>query len=432
MADEQHTSNARSSTAVTPHLVPEYHRARVAVVVCAGLVFLWRFGIRFTGRIPLLNIEFQEDPKMPYVLACVLGYGFVRLFIEWVQSEPDRRRRLASRLDLVLTVLIGGAAAILLAADIVVRIQLPSVSVISALALIAVGIMTGSLIEMSIWDLFVIRSRQEAERLALPRVPVAVRANLRSAIVVLPLLLVVVALAPSFSSPMSYLWPWFLVSPVVIIVGSGLIVLASPRYRQRNGTWVTRKEYFQSIREAFDHHDTCYQIGGWDRRIPPSNTPLYQAAERGDTATVRELLNHGANPDEPNMHGWRALMIAVANQHEDTAKFLLEAGANPNVCNLLGRNALMFAARYGNEKLIRLLLRHGAKPDLNESYDPSALSSAAAGGHLGAVQLLLNAGADPTLRDKEGRRTQDYAEESGHGEIAALLRRVTLERQCQR
>ena len=127
------------------------------------------------------------------------------------------------------------------------------------------------------------------------------------------------------------------------------------------------------MRVAFDQHDTRYQIGGWDELIPAHNVPLYDAAERDDTATVRRLLGEGADPDDRNMHGWTALMIAVAQQHDKAAQLLLEQGADPNLSNLLGRNALMFAAKYGNAELVRQLIQHGAQVDLNESNDPNAL-----------------------------------------------------------
>lgn len=414
---------------MTAHLVPEYHRARLVVVVSSALVFLWWLEVPVEGRIPVLNVDLKDLSKAPYLLACVLTYGLIRLLTEWAQSESERRRRLASRLDLCLTLLLGGIAAALLGFRLLRSVDLPTVSPVSAFALVVLGIATGEWTNLAIFDLFLLRSREEARRLALPRVPAAVRANLRMGLIVLPCLILVLCLTPSFSPPMSHLWPWFLLSPIAILLTSGMASLALRRHMRPDGTVVSRKDFIKSLRWIFDRHDVEYQLGGWDKRIPPSNTPLYQAAERGNTEAVRELLTGGTNPDEPNRHGWTALMIAVANHHREAAMLLLDHAADPNRSNLLGRNALMFAARYGSEDLVRELLQHGAKPDFNESDDSSALSSAAASGHVRVVELLLSAGADPTQRDHGGRSAQEHAEAAGHGEIAAILRRSRLQRE---
>lgn len=413
---------------MSSHLVPEYHRARLLVVVSAALVFLWRLGIPFRGRIPLLDVGLLDNANLPYVLACVLGYGIFRLLVEWAQSERERRRRLASRIDLAVSLLFGASAAWVLGAQILPPISLSSIPLIPSFALIAVGIAVGELIDTSLFSLFFIRSKKEAKQLALPRVPVAVRAIFRTAYVVVPLLILTLLLAPSFSEPLSWYWPWLLFSPVLILVISGTAALGLRRHTRPDGTVISRTEYLGGLRAAFDQHDARYQIGGWDRPVAPSNTPLYEAAERGDSKAVQQLLSSGANPDEPNMHGWTALMIAVAQQHWDTAHLLLKNGANPDLSNLLGRNALMFAARYGNQDLLRDLIQHGARVDLNTSYDQGALASAAAHGHAEAVRILLDAGADPTRRDRDGKTARDCAEAAGHGEIAALIRRAALAR----
>jgi hypothetical protein len=398
------------------------------VVVSAALVILERLGVGFEGSVPLINVKVPDHIVFPYVLTAVLAYSLVRLTIEWAQSPPERRRQLASRLDFGITLALGGTAAWILAVQILPPIKLSPAPLGSATALIVVGIATGALIDTVLSSLPLIRSKEEARRLALPRVPVAIRASLRLAYVVIPALVLVLLLSPSFSSPMSHLWPWLLCTPVLLLLLTGAISLGTQRHTRPDGTVISRADYIKGLRSALDRHDAHYQVGGWDTPIPSADSPLYQAAQRGDVDTVRLLLNAGGNPDELNTHGWTPLMIAVAQQHLDTARLLLAKGGNPNLENLLGRNALMFAARYGNEELVRALLDHGANPNLNNSDDPGALGAAAANGHLGVVALLLKAGADPSLRDRDGKLARDYAEANRHGEVAALLRRTMLTR----
>ncbi len=416
---------------MTPHLVPEYHRARLVVVTCSLFIILRRLGVGFEGKVPLLNISLPEPTQLQYVLACLLAYGLFRLGIEWTQSEPQRRRRLASRLDLALTLAFGACAATILATEFLPPISVPNVSIVSSVAIVAIGIAVGLLLNISIFNLFLIRSTEEARRLALPRVPVAVRATYRFAYFVLPALLTLLLLTPSFDSSMSETWLWPLLAPVAVLLPSDLTALVLRRHTTPDGHVVSRDEFIRNLRVAFDRHDAHYQLGGWDRPIPASNTDFYSAAERGDMAGVRERLVAAADPNERNEHGWTPLMVSVAQQHMATAKLLLESGGDPNQGNLFGRNSLMYAARYGNEPLVRMLLDHGANPNLNESSDPSALSAAAAGGHLRVVRALLESGADPTTRDADGRTPIEYAEEKGHGEVTGLLRRTARSRESE-
>lgn len=293
----------------------------------------------------------------------------------------------------------------------------------------ALGIVTGEMARLCFFALYFIRSQEEARRLALPRIPVAVRASFAMASYVVPALVLAVLLAPSFAPPLSFLWPWFLGLPILVLAGAAALSLLPRVHVRRDGTSEPRAVWMKGLRRAFDQHDAHYQVGGWDRRLKPHNTQLYEAAERGDTEAVGSLLSKGANPDELNQLGWTALMMAVANGHKATALTLLESGANPNITNLIGRSPLMFAARYGDVDLVAQLLRNGAQVDLNESPDPNALCSAALEGHVQVVRLLLEAGADPSVQARTGLTAQQAAELAGHGEIAALLRNARLERE---
>jgi hypothetical protein len=407
-----------------PDLVPEYHRARLLVVTSAGLIGLWWAGWLPAGEIPLVNLPLDVS-RTPYVLAVLMGYGLVRLMIEWAQSERDRRRRPASRIDLGLTMLIAALAT----AGLVNRLSpftlapLPQIPWIPALLLVGLGIGTGELLNVAIQDAFLIRYRDEARRLALPRVPFAVRAQLTAFLVVVcPLLLVVILLSPAFREPLSRLWYWLLFLPAILIVLTGSVALLFRRYKRPDGTRLSFLAHVRDIRLAYDRHDAHYQIGGWDARMPHVKSALYAAAERGDTEQVRLLLQRGVNPNEKGPLGWTPLMIAIAQRQVDTARALLDAGADPNPANLLGRNALMFAARYGNVELVRALLDRGADPNQNDSDDEGALAAAARENHRDIVQLLLDRGADPTIVDREGRSPLDYAEAAGHGDVAAVLR----------
>ena len=292
-------------------LVTEYHKARSVVIVSASMIILRHLGITFKGTLPILQLDILDDAKLPYILGCVLCYGVIRLLIEWFQSEPESRRRLPSRIDLSITIIFFFTAAWLVAKDFLPPIKLEDVSLWSSFAIIIVGIGMGEFLDISIFNLFLIRSKAEAEQLALPRVPVAIRASWRIGYIIIPAFLLVVLLSRSFQKPMSELWLWLLYLPIILMFISGMSSLIFQRHRSIDGKKISRREFIRKLRKGFDIHDAQYQIGGWDHPIPSSNTPLYDAAERGDKETVMKSLNEGENPNKLNMHGWTALMIAV-------------------------------------------------------------------------------------------------------------------------
>lgn len=307
---------------------------------------------------------------------------------------------------------------------------IPSLSVlVPSTTLIALGLVTGGFVSTSLFGLFFVRSKAAALRLGLHRLPVAVRSNFRALMFLAAGLVLTVCLAPAFSSPLSFLWPWLLAGPVILTVIPNLLSFLLRRPERADGAPESRFERLTGMRRAFDEHDARYQVGGWDKPAPSAPTPLYAAAEHGDLTTVRRLLDGGSNPDERSVLGWTPLAIAIANKHAEVALLLIERGADPNIPNLLGRTPLMFAARYGYVDLVRELIKHDAQPDLNRSPDQSALSAAAREGHQDVVTLLLEAGADPTVRDWREHRAEEYAAEAGQGQIAGILRRARLQKE---
>jgi ankyrin repeat protein len=54
---------------------------------------------------------------------------------------------------------------------------------------------------------------------------------------------------------------------------------------------------------------------------------LISAAENGHTATVKALLDHGANPNAQNNQQKTALLVAIEKGHAEVAELLKNKGA---------------------------------------------------------------------------------------------------------
>jgi ankyrin repeat protein len=132
------------------------------------------------------------------------------------------------------------------------------------------------------------------------------------------------------------------------------------------------------------------------------NGLLLNAAESGQLAGVRGLLQRGASPDafEAGTHdGDTALLVACRRNDVALARVLLDAGANPNLRqhgNWADFPPLTICAAEGRDEIVQLLLEHGARVNVRvgpvyPSHTP--LVGASDGGYVGSVKLLLANGA---------------------------------------
>ena len=119
------------------------------------------------------------------------------------------------------------------------------------------------------------------------------------------------------------------------------------------------------------------------------DTPLMRAALDGNTESVRELINQGADINRRDDSGRTALMFAVVNRHYETMKLLLEHGADVQAKSNEGGTALMGAAMAGELSMVQALLDKGADLDarLRETSD-SAATLAASHGYDDIARLL--------------------------------------------
>jgi ankyrin repeat protein len=187
---------------------------------------------------------------------------------------------------------------------------------------------------------------------------------------------------------------------------------------------------------------------------------LVDAAERGDAAAVRALLDDGADVDERRDDGRTAVTAAALGDHVEVARVLIAAGADVDLQDADRSNALLVTGETGSVAMLREVLR--GDPDLGATnrYGGVALIPASDRGHVDyvrailaetsidvdhvnhlgwtalleavilgdggpahveIVRLLLGAGADRSLADRDGVTALEHARSSGYDEMVALL-----------
>ncbi|MBC8134581.1 MAG: ankyrin repeat domain-containing protein, partial [Fibrella sp.] len=91
-----------------------------------------------------------------------------------------------------------------------------------------------------------------------------------------------------------------------------------------------------------------------------NETPLIRAAVKGDVATARILIRHGARVDLQDEIGRTALTWAAIRGDDAMARMLLDGGAKVNSGLLYGGTPLTLAIRNSRVSMVRLLLERGA------------------------------------------------------------------------
>jgi hypothetical protein len=120
-------------------------------------------------------------------------------------------------------------------------------------------------------------------------------------------------------------------------------------------------------------------------------TALMIAAQSGASDIVEELCNNPSlQIDLQNANGDSALIIALANGHDEIAKLLLQREADPRIQNRQGITALMSACSRGSEMIVETLTTSGEVDINTRNVDGgSALTVAIEGGNVAIFRMLL-------------------------------------------
>jgi ankyrin repeat protein len=161
------------------------------------------------------------------------------------------------------------------------------------------------------------------------------------------------------------------------------------------------------------------------------NTPLIEAAEKGQTNLLRNLLAESTDEKEKDI----ALVRAAKSGSLAGVKALFNAGVRINAKDDSERTALMMAAGYSTpvdnrvESCVTFLLSAGADPNAQDpEHQWSALVWSIVEGQGNAALALIKAGTDVNLRDRTGETALTHAKKLNSPEIIeALVKAGALE-----
>ena len=149
---------------------------------------------------------------------------------------------------------------------------------------------------------------------------------------------------------------------------------------------------------------------------------LGNAANAGQLAIARLLLDAGADVNLKDERGDTALMRASLKGHVDLCELFLDAGADMEVRDMYGgATVAQRAVAYGKTDVVLLLLERGADLDARDMDDATALLIAATKGRASLVEMLVGRGADANAEDRHGETALLRAAVKGHADIITML-----------
>jgi ankyrin repeat protein len=180
-------------------------------------------------------------------------------------------------------------------------------------------------------------------------------------------------------------------------------------------------------------------------------TPLIAATTANDLATVKLLLEQGADIKGVDIHsqemaervltvpasaGLTPLMFAAAEGNAEVVRLLLARGADVNAVSsakspgvkngpiaLASFTALTLAAAYGGPDTIKALLDHGAKVDAQDlrGMTPLMLAISTDRADARVVRLLLEKGADRSIKSASNETAIDWAKKYRNTSVGVAL-----------
>lgn len=156
-------------------------------------------------------------------------------------------------------------------------------------------------------------------------------------------------------------------------------------------------------------------------------TPIISAANHGNAALVKYLLELKADCFVADMNGWTVLHAACFAKRDDIVDDLLnESHIDVTAKNEDGNTPLHYFARSKHDplvakKLLRTFAARGADLNARNNIGDTPLHAAAWKGNIQMAQALLRAGASALLRNDDGQSARTIARVTENTELDAVL-----------
>ena len=163
-----------------------------------------------------------------------------------------------------------------------------------------------------------------------------------------------------------------------------------------------------------------------------SNTVMMDKVLDEDSASVKAMLDGGAEVNARNDYGWTALTHAARMGHTELAALLLDSGAEVDAVDDTGWTPLMRAVMKGHQQTAQLLLNRGANIKHRDKNGWTVLHWAAQQDNAEQMKALIDAGSDLFGQTDDGWTPRMVAQNDGHVELVNLINRWMKKAEAER
>ena len=151
------------------------------------------------------------------------------------------------------------------------------------------------------------------------------------------------------------------------------------------------------------------------------NYSLMNSAAKGDTLSIRWLLNYGAEIDASTVENITPLLFAIANNRKDAVKVLLEYGPKIDYMSSFWDTPLIVAVKNQNLEIAEILIRDSADINMPDKFGATPLHYASIYGYFYITDMLLYYEAAVFKKSNDGVTPLMAAVWAGYADIADLL-----------
>lgn len=437
-------------------LSKRYYIAEATVwLLGATLIFSRFIGLDASQPVPVLNVILEDKQNYPRVVAALLIATAFYLIIEWKQSSRKARKSYWSLTRAGSTILFAGVSLWLSYPLIAANTGFAGVSPGWFLAFLTIGFFLGGFASILVFSSLMIRTPTEAKSLRLPRVPNATRAQYKTWIPVVFLLVIAFYILRHYSPEIlkEFGLGFVLVSiPFLLIIGEEFSWLCLSQ--DENGNRIPLAKRIARLKEVFNSHDYSYHLidrgreaaeeSGIDRNVSPQEIQkamqeMYSVESRTGSYYVEvkegiafELYSKDGDPENQSREN-RGVRIKRQKGKKDLLRVLIhfddpemESQEVEIPINLIETHAEEYLSTHiddansDSKKFISYALNMSTLQTITEDAGPFLHRTVQAGLEH-EVKELLKQDIDVNERAEAGWTALLYASAQGYPQIVRLL-----------
>jgi Ankyrin repeats (3 copies) len=239
---------------------PRYYIAETTVWLLGAIIAISRFiGLAPFKSLPVLNVTLKSQQHSFRVVAAMIAVATFYLIFEWKQSPQEARRSYWARSRAGITTLFSCVSLWLCYPFIAGNTRFAGISPAWYFGFWAIGYLLGSFGSSLALASLMIRTPSEDLAIHISRIPAATRAQFKSWIPVVTILLVAYYVL-CYKAPVVIIGLAYFIVAIPFAYKIGALFASLCLHQDKDGKRISYAKRIAAIKEAFDSHDYSYYL----------------------------------------------------------------------------------------------------------------------------------------------------------------------------